>query len=67
MIKQNEEYHGIKKRHIKKFVGTHLGHNLTNTEFNDMFNWWNRINKTSPYFMSLGDFLRDTYKMEEIK
>lgn len=34
---------------------------------NDMFNWQNRINKTSPYFMSLGDFLRDTYKMEEIK
>lgn len=62
-----DKYRGIKMTIIKKFAEGYLGYNLTNTEFNDMFNWQNRINKTSPYFRSLGDFLRDTYKMEEIK
>jgi hypothetical protein len=39
MTNKNMKYRGIKMTIIKKFAEGYLGYNLTNTEFNDMFNW----------------------------
>jgi hypothetical protein len=39
LLRMIDKYRGIKMTIIKKFAEGYLGYNLTNTEFNDMFNW----------------------------